>query len=442
MSGLLPPNVLSYEGQVVVPFINRTTDPTTSNFQFNVPTIWINTAAERGYILLGKPMNVAAWQSFAGSTVVTETLTGNSGGAVSPTGNNINVIGAGSITTVGNPGTSTLTVQLTGLTNHAVQVGSATTTLTQVGPSATAGQVLQSGGSSADPAFSTATYPATTTVNQILYSSATNVVSGLSTVNNGVLITGTTGIPSLLPNGTTGQVLTATTGAAPSWASIALSAFDRIATQVFTSSGTYTPTTGMKYCIIEVVGGGGGGGATTATGAGEISAGSGGGGGGYARKTVSAATIGASQTVTIGAAGAAGAVSGGNGGAGGTTSVGAIISATGGQGGLGASNSAVVAQSAGLAGAGSGGDFNTVGNSGSCSFGLGVLSVGYGGFGGSSFFGGGGRTSSGTAGTAIGTSGTSYGGGGGGGITFASSAAVAGGDGFAGIVIITEFLSV
>lgn len=39
-----------------------------------------------------------------------ETLTGNSGGAVSPTSNNIDIVGSGSITVVGNPSTSTLTI--------------------------------------------------------------------------------------------------------------------------------------------------------------------------------------------------------------------------------------------------------------------------------------------------------------------------------------------
>jgi len=43
-----------------------------------------------------------------GSSVTT--LTGNSGGAVPPTGGNINVIGAGGITVTGDPGTSTLTI--------------------------------------------------------------------------------------------------------------------------------------------------------------------------------------------------------------------------------------------------------------------------------------------------------------------------------------------
>jgi len=44
---------------------------------------------------------------------IVETLTGNTGGAVGPTGNNINVIGVGPILVTGNPGTSTLTISST-----------------------------------------------------------------------------------------------------------------------------------------------------------------------------------------------------------------------------------------------------------------------------------------------------------------------------------------
>ena len=148
---------------------------------------------------------------------VGQTITGDTGGALSPTAGNWNLLGSGSITTAGSG--STLTTQLTGLTNHAVLVGAGTTTITKVGPTATSGQVLQSAGSSADPAFSTATYPATTTINQVLYSSSNNVISGITAANNGTLISGTTGIPSWLANGSTGQLLTATTGSPPSWVS-------------------------------------------------------------------------------------------------------------------------------------------------------------------------------------------------------------------------------
>jgi len=84
----------------------------------------------------------------------------------------------------------------------------------------TAGQLIQSSGAGVAPAYTTATYPATTTVSQILYSSATNVVSGLATANNGLLITSNTGVPSLLANGTPGYVVTAQSGAPPAWAAI------------------------------------------------------------------------------------------------------------------------------------------------------------------------------------------------------------------------------
>lgn len=61
---------------------------------------------------------------------------------------------------------------------------------------ATANQVLLSG-SSTTPAWSTATYPATTSVNQILYSSSANIIGGITTGNNGTLITSAGGIPSI-----------------------------------------------------------------------------------------------------------------------------------------------------------------------------------------------------------------------------------------------------
>lgn len=67
---------------------------------------------------------------------------------------------------------------------------------------ATANTVLLSGASTA-PLWSTATYPATTTANQILYSNAANTVTGLTTANSSILATNSSGIPSItniLPN--------------------------------------------------------------------------------------------------------------------------------------------------------------------------------------------------------------------------------------------------
>lgn len=198
------------------------------------------------------------------------TITGDSGGALPTTANNWNIVGAGSIVTAG--AGSTLTVQLQNLTNHNVLVGAGTTTITKVAPSATsgvpfisqgaasdpvfgtavvagggtgattltnhgvligqgtsavvataagtAGQVLQSGGAAGDPAYSTATYPSTTTINQLLYSSSNNVVAGLAAGNKSVLTSGATGIPVWTALATDGQLIIGSTAGVPAAATL------------------------------------------------------------------------------------------------------------------------------------------------------------------------------------------------------------------------------
>lgn len=61
---------------------------------------------------------------------------------------------------------------------------------------ATAGQIPRSG-SNAAPSWSTATYPATIGVSELLYGSSANVIGGLATGNNGVLVTSGAGVPSI-----------------------------------------------------------------------------------------------------------------------------------------------------------------------------------------------------------------------------------------------------
>lgn len=81
------------------------------------------------------------------------------------------------------------------------------------------GTILQAS-SAATPgiAWTTATYPTTTTANQILYSSATNTISGLSTTAGGVLITDASSVPQFLANpAASGKVLQSVNGAASAW---------------------------------------------------------------------------------------------------------------------------------------------------------------------------------------------------------------------------------
>lgn len=214
----------------------------------------------------------------------------------------------------------------------------------------------------------------------------------------------------------------------------------KVTTQKFTASGTYTPTANMTYCIIECVGGGGAGGGTT-SGAGNTGAGGGGGGGSYARKYFTAAAIGASQTVTIGAGGTAGSAGANAGNNGGDTSVGAICIGKGGTGGSGAVASTGAGGGAGgIAGTG---DFLVIGQTGYSGLAGSITTLGpWGGSGGASglAFGAGGPGST-FAGSTAGNAGVLYGGGGSGGNSSNASGATAGSVGAAGIVVITEFCS-
>lgn len=182
------------------------------------------------------------------------------------------------------------------------------------------------------------------------------------------------------------------------------------------SPHTWTKPTGLKYVVVEVLGGGGGGDGTTGDSYGDA-----GSAGGYSKKLIGTGSLGATETVTVGAAGSGGAPSGET--AGGTSSFGSHASATGG------------AAAAGAGGSGSGGDINVTGQTG----GEGTGNAGTSGgiiaqYGGSSIYGAGGKTpTSGNGGSA-----TGYGAGGGGGSS-TNSSDFNGGNGSAGIVIVTEY---
>jgi len=210
-----------------------------------------------------------------------------------------------------------------------------------------------------------------------------------------------------------------------------------VAIQTFTGSGTYTPATGMLYCTIECLGGGGGGGGAATNDGSHCSAASGGGSGEYARGVFSAATIGSSQSVTIGAAGSAGSAGNNAGGNGGNTSVGALISANGGTGGSGCATSTTQIVFGGSGGTGgSGGSIRTPGQIG----GYGMAFIGAlitcSGKGAASQYGGGAKEVFNSAGNA----GAGFGSGGGGASVAASSTQQAGGAGTAGYVIVTEYI--
>lgn len=245
-------------------------------------------------------------------------------------------------------------------------------------------------------------------------------------------------LPATVPS-LAGRSLVGDTSANLTWGPLPIGTVKQT---LFTASGTYTPTTNMVYAMVEVVGGGGGGGGSQ-SGSGA-SVGGAGGGGVYASSILSAATIGSSQTVTIGAGGAGGAAGSNNGGAGGTSSVGSLINATGGYGGntngsLTGSYDGTIGAQGGVTGKGQIVKIGFPGSFGSVRGTSGVLYA-WSGVGGAS----GAGTNAGT-GQQVGTSSSgspaaaNTGAGGNGGIS--TTSANAGGNGGSGYVLITEYIN-
>lgn len=534
------------------PFLTvfETRDPTTGDVNYPIQQRWFNTTKDAEWILIGfsviSEVKTAIWRLISNSSADTETLTGNTGGAVGVDGaNNINVLGdTTTINIAGNPATHTLTVSTAGSIANIYKgdTGSAT-------PSGGVINFIANVISGSSPNFQASgstldLFLSDTNSNLILgYHSGNGSISGggntiLGVVSGAGLTTGMYNIAvgyAALNSVTTGSgnaaigqgSLNLTTGSGnlgfgfdslnaliagnnniavgnqagtgyvasessnivignpgiasesnvirvgtqgagsgqqnkcfvagingntvsnPAYVTIntatnqlgttANSAFITIKNQVFTTTGTYTPTANMVYCSIQCLGGGaaGGGGPTTTNA--QCAAGSGGGGGEYASGIFSAAAIGASQAITIGAAGIG--VVNANGGNGGNTSVGALISAFGGSGGIvGAAVTTCAVFDGGNGGTGgSGGDYRTPGSVGGWSLAF-LISPGFvsvGGVGAPSQLGAGGNVQTGT-----GLAGLGFGSGGGGASNIPGTAATtAGGNGAPGIVIITEYIA-
>jgi fibronectin-binding autotransporter adhesin len=156
-------------------------------------------------------------------TGVVETLTGNSGGAISPSAGNINTVGTGSITVVGSG--HTLTTQLTGLTNHSLLIGAGTATITNLGVASNGQLPIGSGG--ADPVLATLT------------------------AGTGIAIANGAGSITISSSGTTNITVTPLTHAASPYTVLSTDDFLAITGSVgtFTVKLPNAPATGKVYII-------------------------------------------------------------------------------------------------------------------------------------------------------------------------------------------------
>lgn len=207
-------------------------------------------------------------------------------------------------------------------TDGNVIVGDGTEWVAESGNTARTSLGLGTGDS---PQFTNVTLSGLTTGHVVLANSA-GALTALNVTTKGSLIVGDgAGAPTTLAVGTNTHVLTANSGATNGveWAAIPNSIRDY---QQITASGTWT-NPGGSFTLVEAWGGGGGGANNTASSSNE----SGGGGGEYVWALFATSTLGATETVTIGAGGAGAAnASTADGSTGGTTTFGSWLSALGG----------------------------------------------------------------------------------------------------------------
>lgn len=199
--------------------------------------------------------------------------------------------------------------------------------------------------------------------------SVTSVGSGTGLTGGPITTTGTLSFASIAAHSLWANV---TAGAAVPTVVGTNTFLQSVAIQTFTTAGaaTYTPTTGMRFVVIEGVGSGGGSGGC-AGGAGSSGASGGAGSGGYFRAVMTAANIGASAAIVIGTGGAGGAA-GNNAGSNGSATTftpagtGGVLTGNGGTASLGSAGTATSnLYSGGVGSSATGGNINIKGGDGS-----------------------------------------------------------------------------
>lgn len=165
-------------------------DPLSSDYKnYCIGDRWINEDLLSIWALVGKTASGGTWVPLGGGNVAVNglllddantaypnagiiTLTGDSAQGIStslPIANTAEI-------TIANAAAAQKGVVQSSSVVHGVLIGGATQELIKSTTAGTSGQILQSKGAATDPAWTTATYPATTTSGQVLLSTATNQI--------------------------------------------------------------------------------------------------------------------------------------------------------------------------------------------------------------------------------------------------------------------------
>lgn len=160
--------------------------------------------------LSGSPQFTGGYYYLTDSIFVTSTISySGSAGASSP---QIGCLGSSNLYAAGN---------LASIPGNASNTVGPLCTIDSLPAPATAARQMYQSGLNAVSFWSTATWPTTTVANQLLYSSGSNTVGGLTSANTAALVTSSAGVPSWTSGSTANQVLR-TNGTTVSFAQVAL----------------------------------------------------------------------------------------------------------------------------------------------------------------------------------------------------------------------------
>ena len=241
-TGLDPLAYMGVEPSMPAQFVREGRNPTTTDYEgYNIGTVWIVKGTNAVWMLVDKALFIATWISFTANVGTLNTLTGDVGGIVPATANNIDIFGSGPYLFTGNPGMSLLTLSDDGTlgAQYDADIGSAVPVAnilnivggphvqtTAVGNTITIspmGSVAVS-----IPCDIGAAVPAGGTLNvfggnNITTTGAANTVTidVTGTTDNALQRGNATGSLTSLVVGTDGQVVIGATGGAPAFATLA-----------------------------------------------------------------------------------------------------------------------------------------------------------------------------------------------------------------------------
>lgn len=200
--------------------------PTTADYQYQIGQTWIDTVGTNGYVLVNVASSTAQWNTMAISPAgAIDTATGNSGGAITPTASNINIVGSGVLAFAGSGATLTgsITPGTTLISTIAGNSGGARSPTAGAMSIVGAGEVTVAGSGST---LTISVTPATTTVSTI-------------TGNSGGALSPSVGNLNILGTGTL-----AFTGAGSTLTGAITPGSTLISTVTGGSGGALSPTTG------------------------------------------------------------------------------------------------------------------------------------------------------------------------------------------------------